>query len=144
MIAVLRRLTAVAQYPEVARFLRFAIVGTLTAAVYLGLLWLGVSTLALSTLVASIVAFVLAIGFNYVLHKSWTFSDGQNHMQTGPRYVAMTFGGLIINSTILHFGTDVWKLGLWGPQFVAIAAMVIYNFAIMSLFVFKPKDQADA
>lgn len=140
MIAVMRRLMAIAQYPEVARFLRFAIVGTLTAGVYVGLLWIGISMMSLSTLVASLPAFVLAIAFNYVLHKSWTFSDGQTHLQTGPRYIAMTLGGLIINSTILHFGTDVWQFGLWGPQLVAIAAMVIYNFAIMSLFVFKPDD----
>ena len=121
---------------DAGQILRFGLVGTATAGVYLGLLWLETTLLGLSTLVASIGAFILAVGFNYALHKRWTFGDMQAHTRTGPRYVAMILGGLMINSAILYLGTDVLDLGFWGPQLLSIAAMVLYNYVILSQLIF--------
>ena len=130
-----------ASFNDVRQLVRFAIVGSLTAGLYVALLWLMITPVGLATLPASVIAFVLAIAFNYALHKVWTFGNTEAHGRTGPRYGAMVLGGLVINSAVLHVGTDTLGLGLWGPQVVSIAAMAAYNYVILSLLVFGRKSE---
>jgi putative flippase GtrA len=121
---------------EITQFFRFAVVGAATAGLYLGLIWIGMAA-GLSAVLASIPAFLIAVGFNYVAHKRWTFSNDQTHTHTGPRYIAMIVGGLAINSLILYLGTELTDLGFWLPQLISIGAMVLYNFLILSRVVFS-------
>jgi putative flippase GtrA len=134
---MLKRITERADFAHLARF---AVVGVATAGVYLGLLWL-VTAAGLSTVLASAPAFLIAVGFNYLMHKSWTFANDEAHARTGPRFAAMIIGGLIINSLILYLGTDVWDLGFWLPQLTSIGAMVIYNYVILSQLVFSGRNR---
>ncbi|KOX95677.1 MULTISPECIES: GtrA family protein [Halorubrum] len=73
--AVLRDL---ASGPIAVQMRRFVVVGALTAALQLALLWLFVDTAGLNYLVGAAVAIEITIVCSYVLNNAWTFRASRN------------------------------------------------------------------
>lgn len=71
----LRRLT---DEPIARQLRRFTIVGTVTAGIQMGLLWLFVDTVQLNYLLGAVVAIEITIVLTYVLNNAWTFRHMRN------------------------------------------------------------------
>lgn len=121
----------------IQRSLRFALVGIATAALYYGLLYAGVELLNLNVVVCSSAAYVVVIVANYLMHYSWTFAAASPHTTALKRYLVMTGCGLLINGLIMYVGVSMLQLNYLLIQTVAMAVIIVWNYSLSSLWVFR-------
>lgn len=120
-----------------SKVFRFCVVGVLTAILQFSLVFVGVEGLHLDPTFTSSVTFVLVICFNYLMHYNWTFSVPAPHSKALTRYIVMTSCGFILNGSIMYLGTSLAELNYLLVQAAAFAAIIIWNFCVSSLWVFK-------
>jgi putative flippase GtrA len=117
--------------------LRFATVGTASAAVYFALLWLLALVTRLSLTLRATMAYAISIIFNYIVQRSFTFRSARQHQHAGPRHVVVQLGGLAINSAVLWLGVEVehW----WAPavQVGAIALTTVWSYLGQKFWAFQ-------
>ncbi|MCI0626397.1 MAG: GtrA family protein [Acidobacteria bacterium] len=117
---------------------RFGTVGVLGTAVYLAFLWTLVELLRVPVLIATSIAFLLVCIENYLLHYSWTFASSNAHTVAFPRFVFMNVVGFWINWGIMFAGVEKkGALTYLLVQAVAIAAVLAWNLALSSYWVFR-------
>jgi dolichol-phosphate mannosyltransferase len=124
------------------RFIRFACVGALGAAVNcLMLLWLH-QRLGLYYLLASVLSIETAICQNFVLNEVWTFRD----QRRGPaiswwarlwKFQVVSFGGMGINLAILALLRGVMNLPLLLSNLIGIGVASTYNYVVNKLWTWK-------
>ena len=122
--------------------LRFALVGGLTALIHYGVLYIGVTQLAWSSIFASSVGFVMAVSFNYFMHYGWTFAGGADyqpppHGRTLLRYLVMIACGFALNGVIMTLGVQLLGWHYLLTQLLAMAVVVSWNFILANVWVFK-------
>ena len=123
----------------IQRSFRFAVVGFVTAALYYGLLFVGVELLQLNVVLTSSLAYVIVIAANYMMHYSWTFTVSGPHATALKRYLIMTSCGFFINASIMYIGVSILQLNYLWVQAVAMAVIIVWNYCISSLWVFRDK-----
>lgn len=117
---------------------RFALVGALTAVLYYGLLLLAVEWLLLPATLASSVAYVIVVAFNYRMHYSWTFGQHETpHGRTLLRYLVMISCGFLANAALMYAGTQWLSVHYLLTQTVALLVVVLWNFVISNAWVFR-------
>lgn len=121
---------------------RFAVVGVVTAAIHYGVLAVLVQLVYLDSTLASSLGFVIAVGFNYLMHYHWTFSAGAGaepvpHGRALLRYVGMIGGGFCINALLMYLATEAWAWHYLLAQALALAAVVAWNFLLASRWVYR-------
>ncbi len=121
----------------VLRILRFGVVGVTTAALYFGLLYVGVELLQLNPVLSSSVVYLVAIAGNYLMHYSWTFAASSPHTTALKRYLFMTGCGFLINGFVMYFGVSVLQWNYLLVQTGAMAVIIVWNFCLSSLWVFR-------
>lgn len=119
------------------RLLRFTAVGIATAGLYYGLLFVAVELLQLSAVGASAVVYVVVIAFNYTLHYSWTFALSSPHTAAIKRFLFMTACGFFINISIMYLGVVVLQWNYLVAQAIAMGVIIVWNFVLSSLWVFR-------
>jgi len=119
------------------RVFRFGVVGVATAALYFGLLYVGVELLQLSPVLSSSVVYVIVIAANYLMHYSWTFAVSSPHTTALRRYLFMTGCGFLINAFVMYFWVSVLHWNYLLVQSGAMAVIIVWNFCLSSLWVFR-------
>lgn len=119
------------------RVFRFSVVGVLTAVVHYGLLYLGVELGQLDAIIASSLGFVASVIFNYLMHYSWTFAQPAPHGRTLRRYLVMICCGFVLNGLVMYAGVTLWSVNYLLTQAVALVLVVMWNFTVSSLWVFR-------
>ncbi len=122
------------------RSFRFAVVGVATAALYYGLLFLGVERLDLNIVLTSSLAYIVVIAANYMMHYSWTFRVSAPHTTALKRYLIMTSCGFFINALIMYIGASAWQLNYLLMQTVAMGVIIVWNYSVSSAWVFRDKS----
>lgn len=90
---------------ERIRFLRFAIVGTVGAAVDFLIFNLFATILKVPALPASMISFVAAVINNFVLNRMWTYPDSRSKRisrQIG-QFFLVSIAGLLIRAALFYF-----------------------------------------
>ena len=116
---------------------RFGVVGVATAVLHYGLLYAGVEVFRLGATLASSIGFVVAVVFNYLMHYSWTFAEPAPHGRTLARYLVMIGCGFGINALVMYGGVHWLALHYLVTQAVALVAVVLWNFCLSNLWVFR-------
>jgi putative flippase GtrA len=125
---------------QIARFLRFALVGLGTALLYV-LAYVLLLRLGVAQFAANALAFALAIAAQYLGQASYTFEARVADTAQICRFAAMVG---------LGFVTSVAVTGLIGPAFAlgptlsaVIVALVlpVQNFILMTLWVFTTQNR---
>ena len=124
------------------RLMRFGVVGVLTAIIHLGVTYLGVAHAGLESTLASSIAFVLCIGFNYLMHYHWTFADpdGNDQLPHGRvliRYGAMVACGFLINALMMYAGVHMLGWHYLVTQVVAVVSVVTWNLLLSNFWVYR-------
>jgi putative flippase GtrA len=123
---------------------RYAIVGIIATVTHYGLLILSVEYFGFPILLASTVIFVLVASQNYVIHYNWTFDSVGPHTIAFPRFLGTAGAGAFLNWAIMHVGI----FGLGGNylvvQFLAIVAVIVWNYLIVSLWIFPSDPSAES
>ena len=116
---------------------RFGVVGVATALLYYALLYVAVESLGMSPPVGSSLVYAIVIGFNYLMHYSWTFTSSATHTETLKRYIFMTVCGFVINGVTMFTGVSFLDLNYFLVQTVSMTLIVIWNFTVSMLWVFR-------
>jgi putative flippase GtrA len=118
-----------------ARLMRFAFVGVLGTLAYYAVLSVLVEACGLPVMLSTSIAFVVVTVENYLLHRGWTFRSEAAHGEALPRFLLMCAAGFGINWMLMSIGI---RLGFHYllVQGAAIAAIVAWNFAVSSYWIF--------
>ncbi len=117
--------------------LRFILVGGSTAALNLGLTFALVEGAAIQVTIASTIACIAAIFYNYVLHYHWTFASDAPHGKVLARYLLMCAGGVALNALVMHFGVVVLAVQYILVQLFSCIVLVCWSLGISSRWVFR-------
>ena len=120
----------------ITKFGRFAIIGVVATAVQYAFLIVLVRQLLISPVVASDIGFVVSAVLNYLLNYHVTFRSTRAHTESGPRFVMVAALGLLLNSIIMHVGTELVGLHHLLSQVVATGAVAVWNFTGHHLWSF--------
>ena len=130
----------------IGRAWRFSVVGVLTAVIHYGLLTIGVELFSLGSTLSSSIGFIVCVIFNYAMHYGWTFAGAEGaaqrpHGRTLVRYLVMVICGFFINMSVMHIGVSVLQWHYLLVQFVALVAVVLWNFTLANRWVFRPEGE---
>jgi putative flippase GtrA len=116
--------------------LRFAVVGTASAALYFALLWVLTVLTRWSLTLRATVAYGSGILFNYLVQRSFTFRSVRQHQHAGPRYMVVQLGGMAINSAVIWLGVDVEHWWYPAVQVAAIGLTTIWSYLGQKFWAF--------
>ena len=119
------------------RLMRFGVTGGVTSLIYFGLIYLLIGTWSMNPTAASVFSFALAILYNYLSHKYWSFESSGSHQASLTRFALVTAGGMFINSGIIYVGTETMNAPFPQAQAAAIAALLVWNYVMFSRWVFS-------
>lgn len=140
---------------EVKRFIKFATVGAAGAVTHFTIFNILLQLLRFSTYLANSFGFTAAVLQNFILNRSWTFSEkrGQAAGSQLMQFVAVSVLGLLINMAVLaavrYLFAPLWEqifvaqpqmVSIIGDNFalaVAIGVVMFWNFAINRLWTFR-------
>jgi len=138
MLSRLKGLSAGERRKLLMELIRFGSVGGSTAALYFFLVW------ALAKLFAAWAWWVIAtlasappLLASYLLHRSFTFNSSREHKSSGPRFLVVQGGAVVLNSLVIWLGVDLGHLPFIPVQIAAIGVQVIFTYASQKLFVFR-------
>jgi len=117
--------------------LRFATVGTASAALYFALLWFLTLVTRLSLTLMATLAYGSGILFNYLVQRSFTFRSVRQHQHAGPRYMVVQLGGMAINSAVIWLGVDIEHWWYPAVQVGAIALTTVWSYVGQKFWAFQ-------
>ena len=140
---------------EMKRFVKFATVGAAGAVTHFTIFNVLLQLLRFSTYLANSFGFGAAVLQNFILNRTWTFSEkrGQRAGSQLAQFALVSVFGLIINmgvlATVRYLFAPFWAqvfvarpqmAGFIGDNFalaVAIGVVMFWNFAVNRLWTFR-------
>lgn len=137
------------------RFVKFATVGAAGAVTHFTIFNILLQLLRFSTYVANSFGFIAAVLQNFVLNRTWTFSEkrGQKAGSQLAQFTVVSVLGLVINMAVLAtvrylfapfwgqlFAAKPQVAAIIGDNFalaVAIGVVMFWNFAVNRLWTFR-------
>ena len=127
---------------EMARFLKFGLVGGSGVLVNLGLLWVFTEQAGLHYVLSAVIAIETSIITNFLLNNFVTFSDRRPSGRKGffgnmAKFNLVSLGGLLINLAILTLLTEVAGLFYMLSNLFGIAGATFWNFFVNNWWTWK-------
>jgi putative flippase GtrA len=116
--------------------IRFGVVGGSTTALYFALVALVAWVMTGPWWVIVTIASVPPLVVGYLLHRSFTFNSKSEHTSSGPRFLLVHLGALVLNSVVIWLGVDWGQLPFLPTQVVAIGVQVLFTYLAQKYFVF--------
>jgi putative flippase GtrA len=108
-------------------FARFVVVGGLTAATYIGLIYVIVEALGFPPFVGVGVAYIIAVTINYWLNYVWTYQSDMPHTQSGTRFVIISLVILVIN-----VGLTAYLPAAFGVSYILVQVIVCISLPALT------------
>jgi len=130
---------------EIRRFVKFAIVGAIGAAIDFALLNFFRGYLGWPLLLANTVSVSIAIISNFIWNRYWTFPESRSRKKRIqlPQFALINFIGLMINNFIV-IGLDALLIDYLGEpmsynvaKLVAIGIVLFWNFGVNRLWTYR-------
>lgn len=128
---------------ELARFIKFCLVGASGVGVNMGLLWLLTELGGLFYLLSAAISIETSIITNFLLNNYFTFAD-RNKQGVKPlfgrllKFNLVSLAGLGINMAILLLLTEGLGLFYMVSNIVGIAAATLWNYLVNNWWTWKP------
>lgn len=124
---------------EIARLMRFGVVGVGCAVLYALLAWSLTALAGLTAPAASLAAYAVAGVASYLGQKLFTFRSDARHAEAAPRFLLLFAVGAAIAATAPLLLTERLRL----PPIVAIAftcgAVPLINYVVLGRLVFRSR-----
>jgi putative flippase GtrA len=122
--------------------LRFIIAGGTSAFIDLVFLYLFNSVFGIYYLFSAIIAFLIAFGVSFTLHKFWTFKshEEETHKQA-VMYMGTSLFSLSLNTVLMYVFVDYLHIVVLLSQFFVGIIVAFSSFFISRNFVFKYKNK---
>lgn len=128
------------KYKEVLLYLFF---GGLTTVISIGSYAFFDVSMHMDPMVANIFSWILAVLFAYVTNRIWVFDSNAEDMKGIIQEMFSFFGGrvatLLMEEVILYVGIKLLSMNSIGVKVAAQILVLIGNYLISKLFVFKGK-----
>jgi putative flippase GtrA len=111
-------------------FIKFAMVGVVNTLVHLIVLFILVEYFSVYYILASVVAFLLAVTNSFFLNTLWTFRKKYSFMSklSWGKFTLIGIIAILINTILLYVLTDFFSLWYMYSQVIAILASFSVNF----------------
>lgn len=119
---------------------RFVFVGGTTALLYFGLTYVVVEGFSQQATIASSAAYLIAAGYNYLLHYHWTFATNAPHGEVLVKYLLTCAGGVVLNGLVMHFGVLLLPVHYMVVQLLAAGVVICWSLVVSMLWVFARKN----
>ena len=120
--------------------LRFLLVGGSTTAIHLGLTFVLHNWVGVHVTLASSIACITAMCYNYFMHYHWTFATDAPHGLVLVKYLLMCGGCVVLNGLVMHVGAVLLSLQYMLVQVIATICVVCLSISASSLWVFKKQS----
>lgn len=136
---------------EVLMYLFFGVMTTLVSFVTAGIAKYlcenaGLGKSAVSN-ISTVVSWICAVTFAYVTNRIWVFDSKANGKKGIFAEMVSFYGGrlftLFVEMGIMWLGYDLLDINYWVTKIFANVVVLILNYVISKLFVFKKKKEAD-
>ena len=128
------------KYKEVLLYLLF---GGLTTIISIGSYAFFDVSMHMDPMIANIFSWILAVLFAYVTNRIWVFDSNAEGMKGIIQEMVSFFGGrvatLLMEEVILYVGINLLSMNSIGVKVAAQILVLIGNYLISKLFVFKGK-----
>ena len=106
----------------------------------------GANTHIVST-ASTVFSWICAVTFAYVTNRIWVFESKARGTKQIMSEAAAFFGGrictLIVEVVMMELGNSIIGINYWVTKIIANIVVLILNFVISKLFVFKDKKEAE-
>ena len=128
------------KYKEALLYLFF---GVLTTLINIVVFYLFTEIIPLDELVANVIAWIIAVLFAYVSNRIWVFSSHCATKAAFLKEILSFYGGriftLLVEEGILLVFIKLLSLNALAVKIVAQVVIIVLNYVISKLFVFKKK-----
>lgn len=128
------------KYKEIINYL---IVGVLTTIVSLAVYYISVFTFlnpdnSIQLQIANILSWIISVAFAYIANRKYVFeSKNENKLQEGIKFVSSRITTLILDMFIMWLGVTILHFNDKFIKLVSQVLIVIGNYILSKLFVFK-------
>ncbi len=128
-------------------FVRYVIVGFLTAGIDFGVSYIFIEQLFFSVRVSTLLSATLAVITNFLLNNFWSFSfkkvenTASSFIKAFSKFVLASIGSVSLQIIMLGFLTDHFGVRFWFLYKALILGFVIipYSYTVYNLFIWKTK-----
>lgn len=118
------------------QIMRFALVGVTVALVYISL-YVGLLALGIPQVISNALAFMIAIGVQYIGQGRFTFGQKLKDRDQATRFIVMVGLGLLTASIITGLLAPAIELDDWIAAAIVTVVLPIQNYLFMAGWVFK-------
>jgi putative flippase GtrA len=119
-------------------FLKFAIVGVISAAIEFSLLFLIKQYIDYRA--ANILAFIITNIFTFTLTRRYVFTSSGNKAEEQKLFIICLSGALLVNHVVLWSLVEFVSLSIGTAKVIAIGITVIWNFLTRKYIVFRNRQ----
>ena len=122
---------------EVFRVARFGLVGGAAALIYAACLLALVHFFDVRSVVASALAYLVAIPFSFLGQKYFTFRSTGKVQQEFAGFVILQGLNLLVAMAVTYLVVDVMELGHYAGILAVIAIIALISYGAMALAIFR-------
>lgn len=124
-------------FHEFIATIRFGLIGLLSTAVHITIVWLLLMFASVHPTFANTLAFLTAFCVSFIGNYLWTFRSPGNPKRAVFRFFLIAFGGFIINTMILLFLLQANWFSVGLSTVVAASAIPALNYCLSRLWAFR-------
>tara|TARA_Y100000589_G_scaffold319405_1_gene347925 strand:+ start:616 stop:996 length:381 start_codon:yes stop_codon:yes gene_type:complete len=118
--------------------LKFALVGLLGVMINFSSTWILKDIIYVNKYFSNATGYSIAMTFNFILNKIWTFSDGYDIIFLQIlKFLFVISMGVLLNHLIVFYFHEKNKLNFYFSKLIAVAMVFVWNFSMHSYFTFN-------
>ena len=118
-----------------SRIARYFLVGCLAAAIQFAVMIVGVEAFAIQKPIATTVGFLVAVTFNYVMQRRFTFASDAPHKHAAPSFLAAACVLAVVN--VVLFSLLIGHINYIIAQVFTTLAVFLLNYEFNRRFTFR-------
>ena len=124
---------------DLIKLIRFSIVGVGNTLVNWSI-FIILNVFGVYYIISNIIAYIIATINSYIWNSLWVFKYGQGlNINTSVRFFILNLVGLTVNTTIIYILVDILNFNKFIALVIASVLVVMMNYTINKLWVFKEK-----
>lgn len=125
---------------DLIKLIRFSIVGVGNTLVNWSI-FIILNVFGVYYIISNIIAYTIATVNSYIWNSLWVFKYGQGlNINTSVKFFILNLVGLTVNTTIMYILVDILNFNKFIALVIASIFVVIMNYTINKLWVFKEKN----
>lgn len=120
-----------------AKLARFALVGISSSAVYAAVVLLSTRYLSFDARIASAIGYLIALPFNFVLNREYTFLSTGRISNEAVRFAILHATNMFISVGLMHVTTVIAGWSVFVGIIVVVLAIPLIQFLLLERWVFQ-------